>query len=963
MNVSFVITMLFLLLTVTSHCYASNKDSALILLPDEIKIKGDKIIQPLSYSASVADTYKVKINSYQLGITDSTQLFASEYPAIILTKGVHKFSLELTKAGNQKFFNPVFQELLLTNKKYPAGNFVFNVQLIQPQTNDTIYQRTLFIVDSLIDIAAGARDKINKTFKSKKIFQWASIIPKPKISSPITPEQISRVTNRIQQKSGYDNTPKKRGDKWYSSVYYKNWFVGYYEIKDLPSLKSKIDNETNQLNTDPSGFVSTDFGKLPSIPKQLKDLKKKKENEINGTFELTSGIGNGQESGSQLLNNYVNVHTALNTKVANIPVGVECYYTTMDKNRHNKASYFRVHYDIEEAKSELNQLITGYKTKFQEAEAKGSGYSMIYNDYLNKLEQEQNKLNNEITRINSLPSLKTNTNNTASSGSIENFTSSLTNKLEQSAKDSALSKVGNTKASKEKDSLQNVVREKQQRLLQISQKIEKYQGLLDQYINRLKMDSALVNKNINKVNNSNDMSYKDMAKSASDLLPDGKVKKFTTGLTRLDAGIINEYQSNYTMGGQTLKGGSMGYDIGFSTISMSVGKTEYVGRDGSVDPYSCVLLRSDFKQWNKQKFGIIYYNYSASKKAFDGNQPIKNDLSIPSFSKPTHIYSLCHEGTILKNLNMQNELATSYKQGLNTESIAMSNSAIKSSLDYLFPKVNVAVQGTWEHVGKSFENQSLPFNKAASEHYTLATQTDLFHSFISVGVQYNLMKQETFATEATSVKWGFDIKTNTSKRYPSFMVSYKPFSSFRAYNDTSIIQQRPMTGSVWMAKSSYQLKRNGKSYRFSLVYNQNTTSATDSQNYKSQTIQANVIYLHNTNMISLNTGWMRMPVIRPEGTKISQTFTVSSMVSKKILKSWDVSLGEDLAVGTYGIERIGGNTSIGYRFKKQPVSMNLMGRYAHIEQAFDGNKNLWLVQLGINWQIHLKLNTNKESKQ
>ena len=74
----------------------------------------------------------------------------------------------------------------------------------------------------------------------------------------------------------------------------------------------------------------------------------------------------------------------------------------------------------------------------------------------------------------------------------------------------------------------------------------------------------------------------------------------------------------------------------------------------------------------------------------------------------------------------------------------------------------------WEHIGRLFENNSIPYIRAATERYTVAGKSDFFKKFLTVGIQYNFMKQSTFASTGKSRKWGFDVKTN-SRRYPTIL--------------------------------------------------------------------------------------------------------------------------------------------------------------------------------------------------
>src|SRR5690606_28311624 len=206
--------------------------------------------------------------------------------------------------------------------------------------------------------------------------------------------------------------------------------------------------------------------------------------------------------------------------------------------------------------------------------------------------------------------------------------------------------------------------------------------------------------------------YKQLAKSASGLLPVGKAKTFIAGLTSLDAGIFPKYVSKYTMGGQQLKGLDLGYDIGFAQIGLSAGSIEYAGRDGTLDKYSSYSARVMFAPANGQKAGLVYYGYTPSKSMLQGDDFFKNtDISLPSFREPVSIVSATYEGIIAKTVTIDAEAATSFRKG-SGQNLQNGFDAYRLAwhlhAEGRIPKTSLALTGSYEHGGKDFQNSTLP---------------------------------------------------------------------------------------------------------------------------------------------------------------------------------------------------------------------------------------------------------------
>jgi len=933
------------------HAFAQLKSSTFFALPDDIKIKKDRIFQKVAFVSSEKKSYDIKIEAFQLSNDDSVKLYESLYKNILINEGVSEHLFDLDQIGSKIQLNPIFYEIISANKKYSAGAYVINILAFDLNSKKEVYnRRVLFSVDSTLDLSSGIRQKINRIILNEKYFNW---VRKPKSfpNSESKLDQVNQINAKIHSKTGFEANPLLIKGKYYSELKHKNWFVGLYELRKVNELKNKIEAENFELKSDPTNFISTDFGKLPSINNQIKIYNNTAKKEINGEVTIQTCISNDQDPGSSLSNNYFDIQTSFSSKVGSFPIGVALYYTSLDNERQNTASYFRFFYNIDEAKSDIKKSIHVYDQKLQELESKQKGYALVYNEYLNRLNGEWTNLNSELVSLKASNQLQEN----------PTINPEIANRL--LLQNDSLSKIRMASSqAKKRDSINKVIELKQKKLELVQQKITKYRLLLNQYADRFKIDSTIAHKDGFNRKSVEDMSFKEMVNYANILLPDGKVKKFTSGLTHFEIGILNRYESKYTMSGQNLKGSSIGYDFGLASLSLSLGKTEYVSRSGAVESYSCLLLRSDFKKWKNQSFSVLYYNYSSPNDVLKSNNTLKNDFSIPSLAKPTQILSISHEGKIGNYIRCQNEVASSFKNAINTKELGFSNTAFKSELEINIPLIKSDVKGSWEQIGKNFENKSLPLNRAATTHQIYSIQSELFKSKIIVGVQYNIIRQEYASSMATNEKWGFDCRTNLNKRFPSLGVSYKPFTTFRSIADTNLIQQKPLLGSVWTAKSTYQLKRGNNVFRFVLVFNQNKSFSSDSMKIANQSVQTNFIYASKLDQISLNLGWLYSSSVVAENISQSHTYLTSVNYSRKLGQLWNFSAGTDLAIGRSKLERVSGNTTVKYQFKSQPIALNITGRYVHLNQYLSEDRNYGMLQLGIHWQLKADYKTNKTAE-
>lgn len=955
MNITFKYLHLLCFLVCSSDVIAQTNSNTIfsVELP---QTENKKVYQTISYQCFNSFTGTIHIQCYQVKQPDTNWLFDYSFESVDFKKGTHATQLDLGKATKTSTQNKSFLDVIRKFDIVPPGVYSINMAI---DAESIHFKRVyLFTVDSNLAYNSGLRNEVNKAFEGDFNGKGASNKDKHP-ATPISEEEVKRIDNKIAHKigkSGITTQIETINGTPFSYLYSSGWFLGRYEIKGAHDIKESVSREERMIKTNITSLVSNNLEGFEPVGAQMKKLNKKNkdEEEVKGNIDLNSYFSTGQEPGSMQDQNYEELHGIVETKVMGLPVAVEGFYTTQDIHRKIKASYIRVHYDIEQQKSDMSSTLNGYKSKFSETAAKGQGLEASGQSYLNNLTSEKNKLLYELGKEYGLNARQLEGNNVDISKLISEDTSMLIRKAEATADGKVKSDSAAIKTREKSEKL----RKKFERLLELEKQITKYATLLDQFKNQNYLDSAINYSKISKLTETDDVSYKQMVKAGQGLLPESKTSKFISGITHFDAGIINKYESDYTVAGQAIKGGSMGYDFNFVQLGLTAGKTEYISRDGNIDQYNSYLTRLNFRQIKRQKVSLIYYNYSPSKKMLREDAFFKDGVSVPSFINPIHVVSLNYDGVITKFLTIHSEGATSYRARENTNFIGSDHGALKTSLECLIPKTNATISGEWEHVGDKFDNNSLPYTKAATERYTLSASADFLHSFLSAGLQYNYLKQSSFSTTGFSTKWGFDLSTH-SRRWPSVSISYKPFATFRTYTDTLNIPQRPLTGAVCIAKGSYQFKNSGLSHRFMVIYNQNA-STEDTQRYSSKMLQISYILSSKTGMFNVNAGWMQLPVYDMVLYVPSNSAFLSINGATSINEKIDINLGEEVGIASFGLQRSSTTAGIGYEIKKLLLRLRLQSRYTNYKLASNSSsQNLFAGQIGINWDFKTSSPTTK----
>lgn len=980
--------LLCLLLCVFLVQNASSKpltDSSIMSIEYPISSAENKFTQRLAYKTTLDTTVNIHVDCYyMLNLRDSIHLYDLTFEQIRLHAGPGFVDLPFAKAVSSHKMHAAFFEVISRFSMVPAGVYRTHIDIrsMADQHPVLLKQELVQYVDSNLSYSSGLRDQLNAAMAlpasaTKKVAQ--SVKQSTSSSQPATDAQLQTSEKKLKRQlrniKGLELRTAKIAGKVYSEAWYKSFFLGRYELAAASALSERANNEAKRLESDASSMVKNELEDFRGVGSQIRDLygKNSRETKMKGFIDISTNHANTTDPNSAVDPDYTEILLNTDIELKGLPVSVEAFYTTQDQHRQAKASYIRFHYDVETAKSKLQNIITGYKTKMNETISKGQGLDQVYGNYANQLEQQKSGMLKSLGKeynidpkalmdnkgdvgkvIADLPKSVDTTGLAAQvKGQLQgkadsNSTAEVLKQKEQALKEQ--------KAKLEKD--RKTIEDKYAKILALEQKIEKYRALLAKYKTQNSLDSSLNYSKLAKLDQK-DASYKDMSKAAAGLLPEGQVKGFVTGLTSFDVGIINKYESDYTMAGQTLKGLSLGYDIGIAKVGISAGSAEYASRDGNLDRYSTLLLRVDSKNLKNHKISLIYNGNTPSRTMLKDENFIGNaGVAYPSFTAPTHIGSLVYDGLINKTILLHSELASSYKAG-QTDFLDLDHDAVNMALEYHMPKVGLDWKGALEHLGRSFENNVLPYVQTATEKYTLGTGIDLFRSFLSINVDYNYLIQQSFSSTGISQKWGIDAKTH-SKQYPNLSFSYKPFSTFRSYADTFNIPQRPMLGEVWTGRGTYQIKHGKRVHRFTVLFNKNSSSS-DTLHYSASTAQAS--YNYTCPAISVNGSFSRieLPVNFADGTGMMSSYVLGAGIGKQISPSVHLSFNPDLSFCSWGIQRISSTLGVAYKFQNKPLAIRILLRYATYKtKQTDPTTGLYAGQLGINWQF--KSNNTKDKR-
>ncbi len=946
---------------------------------DFIYTDHQKICQDIYIKTKEEGKADVNLACYRYNHEGDSLLIFRHRSSRKIKAGTQKLIIAFQETTDDYYLLPAFATVVRKTDLVPPGSY--KVFLSVKSNKDTGVYQQVFLreTDSVLSMTSSLRKGINQALQPAT----HSFLPSSNTVSAFADKvanamERSRIRmDRYFKKRGLTATRYNRDGKEIIDLYADNWFMGRYELDAKEALSKQLNEQQDALENNLGSLAKNNLGDYQSLLSQFRELKKnsKEHNELAGEIALSANFSNDQEEYAEQDNNYYEARGSLEFPLLDIPVSISGYYTTQDKNRKAKASFVHFKYDAAKAKEQLMKLIGSYNKRYEQTIAQGGSFDMIYGHLITELKAEKDKAITELREQVSLPGTDVAAlNEEQLKATLLSKAGEEKDKLQETLIDSAQhtaagknlnetqQKITGTKQKAEETYRQAMVQ--YERIRKLEQKIRKYEALLNQYRNTSYYDSLLAYGKSKELQNIDQTSYKELAKKASGLLPESKTKNMIAGLTNFDAGMFPKYVSDYTQSGQILKGVDAGYDIGFAEIGGSYGKTEYIDRDGNVEGYKAYSGRILLKPLLEQKLGLVYYGYSPGKKLLSDGGFFKDvSASMPSFRNPVHIISATYNGRITKFVTASGEYAMSNKQGQSEAAKAQSSfhdkSAYNIKVEGYIPVNNINIEAAYEHAGKSFENNTLPVLMSGTERLRASGQGDLFNSFLTVGVEYNYLIQNSFSSKGNNTKWGFNLATH-SKRYPSISIAYKPFSTFRSFNDTLNIEQKPILGEVWTGKASYQIKRQNRAVRFTLLYNRNT-STMDTVRYGSTLVQFNAIYSYKTTVLSLNLGSSKINTdfIETAYPAFNNSKFAGVSASGNLAGALMLTAGTDIALANAMVGRYGAFVGGGYNIEKLRVMIRANFRYTNYRLTeVLGWKQLYAGGIELAWRFKTKLSRN-----
>ncbi len=855
---------------------------------------------------------------------DSDLVFSRKRLQVKCSAGMKKVKINFTCTDTNTFYQAGFYEAFKRTGNIVPG--IYRIYLSAKDSSTSFHTFYYHEIDSSLSATSSLRRAINVSLAPSDVRLLLSNPRKNKAANATMVLEKKKVKiDKVVKRRGLRMAQCDIGDKVQLNFYYEDCFAGRYEVNARQPLLNQVREQEEKFKSISTARLLKNDMDHTSLFSQSKTIRKDKSEQqcVEGRLALTTNIATGQEENSGVSNNYQEISGQVVMPVMGLPVVVEGLYTTQDINRKIKSSYLRVHYDINKLKEETMESINAYNTKYAQTQSKSIGMEQLYQSLISALEAQKNKL---LRELNSKGTSDLNITDTA---------------------ESSLAAKGG---------------DKQKEIGELDKKIVKYKTLLKQNENIKYFDSAVVySKTVDIL--TKDLSVKQMAKRSSDLFPDGTSKKISSGLTSFDAGIFSKSASRYTMAGQQVKGMDVSYDLGFCEATGTVGKTEYIGREGTLDQFTCYSAETKFRPIDGHKLGVIYYGYSADRTLY--NKDIffqKVNITTPVFLQPVHIVATSYEGSISEYLKLDGEVAASFRKADKDAGLTDVHQKEKTAYHLeaigTVPGTMIKLEGSYEKTGKHFENSTLPLAMCGTEHYRAGIKNDFFKSLVTIGIDYNRLNQSNFSSNGSNVKWGFELKTN-SKRYPALSISYKPFTTFRSYTDTLTVPQRLLLGSVFNGKLTYKIKRKGNVLRFSLLCNESVTLA-DTVKTGNRLLQGSCVYSSKQVTSAAAIGYMSTLSTIPDPINPANTMFVNFTNTYQLSKNTWLSAMQDLGFTKLGLCRLAVGGGITWRLKRAPVNLRMSMRYNRYQIFTVGWKQLCSGSVDVAYSFKLKKHQTKQ---
>ncbi len=943
-----------------SWAAAKLDDSTLMLTLSQPYFKDREVYQDLFISfpglavQQTANLESVTIQCYaMMGSADSLLVYRLRFGDLSSKRSdVFYSDLKLLPKNKNDLFLASYRQTLRKNHRLPVGRYK-TILTLQEMGKPKVTRTIVHQVDSNLYMASPVFRMLDTYGGAEpKVHRWTS-------------GRLPSSLNRKLQAKGYSIQYRVSGKLRYADIYCGDHFLGYYALASSKASTEKTSrwSTTSKNSIALPGDITAVLKDNQTVFTQVRNRSRTMEDkEVVGRIYMNLGAANDLEINSGQQNNHFDFGGHIEVPLLNIPIVLDGYYTSQDLHRTARASYINVHYDARKAKRELLGLIRHYQQTHSEVTSRAQGVQSLYATALERLQMDRSESIQQLVAAGKfLEPADAKRFQKDTTGLFESMVASQVGDVRDSLlpRSSGLLQTAKDNEAAIQARYTSVVGA-YQRLEALDQKIAHFKSLAEQYRTNRYFDSIMGQAKLQALNQGSleEKTYKELTKDAASLLPHGHSRKFASGVTEFDAGIFTPWVSQYTLGGQTMRGVNFAYDLGPAEAGFTYGRIEYIGRDGSLDPYQGYCARLRFKPATGQQTQLIYYGYRPDRVLLtDGDFFQDIEAHMPSFLTPVHILSLAHQGEASKYVRVDLEAASSFRGGQwmgHPEESFSSRSSWRMDLESSIPGTLIDIAGGYEHVGSNFANHTLPMNLVGIDRYRLEGKGHFFKRFLRLGIEYNyITRQNLLVHRSGQSKWGFELGTSW-RRYPNLSLAYKPFSTFRSYVDTSAIAGRMIYGSVWQGKLSYQVKRPHGNFRFSALYHENR-SIMDSNFTGSTMIQGNILYTAGkmTSMLNLGKSKMDAEVLSAHH---EQTWFSNFSGGYQLSDQWMVQGGGDLGLHAAGFSRYGFQFGGRYQFAKVPLTVHGGIRYHRFRpSALPLWRTVYGASLAVDWSFRFKV--------
>lgn len=834
--------------------------------------------------------------------------------------------------------------------KLPCGRYHLTIE------NEGVLLEDIWQYDSTISletsIAKVLQNTLSKTIKNPKVIAKVQRYVKKAennwFEKEVAPLLASGLAKEIEPGKGITSEVVDNKVHFYVS----NLYMGYIKINSktvLSMITSETHRKLNLLYDNEQNSMNTLINTInTSLVKKYKD--KKDKNISKGKITSKTFISNEQYELSTSKPVFSELTIQSENQIFGIPVTIDALLSTQDINRQQRLSYFKVGYNLNTLKEDAQDIKKDFEAYLKEKQNKIFVAEQLAVKYQEHVTQQKDISLTEIEKL----CKELNIINTDSIRNIFN-----TDTLSDSLRDSLLSKYFiydstnlamdyQTQHEKYKNKFDNVKHKTdsiKEALQHVEQKMAAYQAAYNKMKDAYKIDSLEYHNYLSKLEKPSLQDLSSLKKDKLALLKEKKLKRIKEKLTNLEIGTINKSLSEYTLNGQLLTGAALGVEHKKMAIDVQAGRLKFIERSNTISQYYALATQVGYEYYKQNKLNITLLTYKkrpTTNGVSSGFNPQQYINAVANNMQNTNIVALTHSGSFFKIISLESEMATNFANS-KTDAIqpklnVLSYMAQKHTATAEIKKINGQLGGSIEYTGSQFSNDILPLLRKNTTIISAKIKGAIGKDYLHYDLSYNSMQQVDSRRSAKNNRLGIELKS-TSKRYPNFSISYRPFSNFQLPDDTLITPARQVLGSVLFGKFQYRYKAKNLNHQWQILLNRNVSNA-DSLPFFSAKASANYTLASKKgwsgyyNFAYLNTNIRSTSATDKYANTIS--FTKDFKKYGKGSTSQEVAINRDNLLSKWA-------TDISYNnvIKKYNIDYGVSARYMHYLDNQEIQRNIF----------------------